>query len=112
MTVNPININNTINIPQVIAQKDGSDFEKAINEALKEKNKEKLKEESKNLESQFVSIMLNEMRNTVPKDPLIGDDFGADVFTSMLYDKYAEALTENLSFGLADEMYKQLSKNI
>lgn len=112
MAVNPININNIMDISQVNVQKDGSDFEKAIQSALKEKDKEKLKEACKNLESQFVSIMLNEMRNTIPKDPLTGDDFATDVFTSMLYDKYAEAITQNSSLGLADEMYKQLSKNI
>ncbi|MGB9679429.1 MAG: rod-binding protein [Thermoanaerobacteraceae bacterium] len=110
MEINPIN--NMVNLQQINIQKSGDNFERAIKDALNDKNKEKLKEECKNLESQFVSIMLNEMKKTIPKDPLTGDDFATDVFTSMLYDKYSEVLTQNSSFGLAEEMYKQLSKNI
>ncbi|WP_284680406.1 rod-binding protein [Aceticella autotrophica] len=110
MEVNPLN--GITNIPQISSQNNTIDFKKAIQNALNEKNKEKLKKECKELESQFVGIMLNEMKKTIPKDPITGDDFATDVFTSMLYDKYAEAISEKESLGLADTMYKQLSKNI
>lgn len=56
--------------------------------------------------------MLNEMIKTIPEDPLTGDSLANDVFTSMLYDKYAEILAQNGSFGLADQIYNQLSKKV
>lgn len=110
MIVNPIN--DVKDMQQIYLGKNTGDFQKAIQDAVNEKDKNKLKEACKNLEAEFVKLMLDEMRKTIPKDPITGNDFATDVFTSMMYEKYAEAISQNSNLGLADTMYKQLSKNI
>ncbi|WP_028991981.1 rod-binding protein [Thermoanaerobacter thermocopriae] len=111
MEINPVdNIN--INNLQIYLQKHSSDFERIIQQAIKDKDQQKLKEACQQLEAVFIGIMLNEMRKTIPEDPLTGDSLANDVFTSMLYDKYAEMLAQNGSFGLAEQMYNQLSKKV
>lgn len=108
MVINPINSDS--NIAQLEMQKSTGDFQNAMQNAINSKDDNQLKQECVNLQTEFVKLMLNEMRKTIPKDPITGNDFGTDVFTSMMYDKYAESLSENTNIGLADEMYKQLSK--
>ncbi|EGD53062.1 FlgJ-like flagellar protein [Thermoanaerobacter ethanolicus JW 200] len=111
MEINPIN-NSDINKFQIDLQKDGSDFERIIQQAIKDKDSKKLKEACQQLEATFIGLMLNEMIKTIPEDTLTGDSLANDVFTSMLYDKYAEILAQNGSFGLADQIYNQLSKKV
>ncbi|HCD08885.1 MAG: rod-binding protein [Thermoanaerobacter sp.] len=111
MEINPIS-NNAVNKLQIDLRKDGSDFERIIQQAIKDKDKQKLKEVCQQLEATFIGLMLNEMRKTIPEDSLTGNSLAKDVFTSMLYDKYAEMLAQNGSFGLADQIYNQLSKKV
>lgn len=113
MNVNPISSISDMNqVNQLKAQTNTDDFQKAIQDAMNSNDKEKLKQACQDLEAVFVKQMLDEMRNTIPKDPLTGDDFATDVFTSMMYDNYAQSIVESSGLGIADEMYNQLSKNI
>lgn len=70
----------------------------------------KLYEKSLEMESYIVKIMLSQMRKTVVKAD--GEsDFATKMYEDMLYDEYATAMTKNAGFGLADQMYLQLSGN-
>lgn len=72
----------------------------------------KLYEQALELESFFVKIMLNSMRNTVVKSPLTGkDDFAGKMYDDMLYDELARSVTKGAGFGLADQVYLQLSRS-
>ena len=51
--------------------------------------------------------MLSEMRKTVMKTN--EDDNAKKIYEDMLYDEYATMMTKNAGFGLADQMYLQLS---
>lgn len=113
MNVDPINSIEEMNqINQLNIKTNTEAFQKAIQDAIDSKDKDKLKQACKDLEAVFVKQMLDEMRNTIPKDPLTGDDFATDVFTSMMYDNYAELIAQNSDLGIADAMYNQLSKKI
>lgn len=70
----------------------------------------KLYEESLGLESYMVKIMLSSMRATVTKTTSGDNDFASKMYEDMLYDEYATSMTKNAGFGLADEIYLQLSK--
>lgn len=72
----------------------------------------RLYEQALELENYFVKNMLSSMRKTVIKSDLFGskDDYAQNMYEDMLYDNYAEALTKNASFGLADQIYLQLEK--
>ncbi len=50
-------------------------------------------------------------RKTVMKSSLSGEgnSYARDMYEDMLYDNYAEALTKDAGFGLADQIYIELS---
>lgn len=70
----------------------------------------KLYEQALELESYFVKMMLSSMRNTVQKSPLSGDTgFAGKMYEDMLYDELSRDMTRGAGFGLADQVYLQLS---
>lgn len=69
----------------------------------------KLYEQSMELENYLVKIMLSSMRNTISKAN--GEEsYAKSMYEDMLYDQYSETLTKNAGFGLADQIYLQLSE--
>lgn len=70
-----------------------------------------LYEESLELENYMVKSMLQSMRNTITKSNLFGsdNDYAMNTYEDMLYDNYAEQLTKSANFGLADQIYLELS---
>lgn len=67
-----------------------------------------LYEKSLEMESYIVKMMLSEMRKTViPADGEQSNE--KKMYEDMLYDEYATSMTKNAGFGLADQMYLQLS---
>jgi Rod binding domain-containing protein len=71
--------------------------------------KSKLYEAAQEFEAIFVKQMLDSMRQTVQKTGLIEGGMAEDVFEDMLYDQYALKMTRTAGFGLADQIYLQLS---
>lgn len=66
--------------------------------------------QSKELENYMVKMMLSSARKTIQKSTLFGEnDYARDMYEDMMYDNYAEALTKNSHFGLADQIYIELS---
>jgi peptidoglycan hydrolase FlgJ len=61
------------------------------------------------MESIFVSKMLKEMRNTLPKEKLIDGGFAEKIFEDMLYDEYALNLSKTSNLGLGKMLYNELS---
>lgn len=70
----------------------------------------KLYEKSLEMESYVVKMMLSEMRKTVMKADE-DNSYAKQMYEDMLYDEYATMMTKNAGFGLADQMYLQLSQN-
>ncbi len=69
-----------------------------------------LYEKSLELESYIVKNMLSSMRKTVIKAN--GEsNYAQKMYEDMLYDEYATMMTKNAGFGLADQMYLQLSQS-
>jgi len=60
------------------------------------------------LETFIVKNMMSGMRNTVQKSGLVDDSFAGKIYEDMLWDEYAKTYTENASFGLAEQAYRQL----
>ncbi len=71
----------------------------------------KLYQQSLELETYFVKIMLSSMRNTVTKTSLGGsqNEYAQNMYEDMLYDELANSVTKSAGFGLADQIYLQLS---
>ncbi len=71
-----------------------------------------LYEKSMELENYFVKQMLSAMRKTVSKSAFGGDDFASQMYEDMLFDEYSVSMTKNAGFGLADQIYLSLEKNV
>jgi len=69
----------------------------------------KLYEQCEALESFLIKNLLNGMRKTVMKSELMDEGFAGKIYEDMLYDEYANRLTKNSGFGLADMAYLELT---
>ena len=67
----------------------------------------KLYEKSMEFENYLVKQMLSEMRKTVMKSG--NEDNAKKIYEDMLFDEYSTMMTKNAGFGLADQIYLQLS---
>ncbi len=64
---------------------------------------------SREFESIFLNMMLKEMRSAVPKfDPL--NSYAQDTYQEMMDQEWTKDMVKNKSMGLADMVYRQLSK--
>lgn len=75
-----------------------------------EAKKDELKKACKEFESIFIFQLIKSMRKTVEKNGLIDGGKGEEIFQSMLDQRYAEKMGETEELGLANELYKQLSR--
>ena len=60
----------------------------------------------------LLSIMYKEMRNTVPKNQLFGDDNAHEIWQSMLDTAMMEEAAKSGGIGLAELLYKQLAPQV
>ena len=75
--------------------------------------KKKLYDASLEFQSLFIGQMLSSMRkNLNSKNDLLYGGFKQKIFEDMLYDEYASMLSKTDNFDIADEIYRQNSKNI
>lgn len=70
-----------------------------------------LYEKSLELESYFVKMMLSSMRSTLSGTSINGQEksYAQNMYEDMLYDELAISMTKNAGFGLADQIYLELS---
>lgn len=67
---------------------------------------QKLRDSAQQFEAVFIAQMLS---HTGLDKALAGDSgFGGEAFSSMLVQTYADELSKNGGFGLADQIYRQL----
>lgn len=69
----------------------------------------KLREACQGFEEMFLNLMYSKMRDTVPKDTLLGESNGQQIMQSMLDEQLTKEMAKAGGVGLADMLYKQLS---
>ena len=74
--------------------------------------RKKLFDASVEFESIFVKMMLSQMKKSVEKSGLIDGGHAEEIFEDMLYDEYAKNISKTESLGIAEEIYKSLSKSL
>lgn len=75
----------------------------------KGKDDKALRKVSREFESIFLNMMLKEMRSAVPKfDPL--HSYAEETYQELMDQEWARDMVKNRSVGLADMVYRQLSK--
>ncbi|GAE87250.1 rod-binding protein [Acetivibrio straminisolvens] len=87
------------------------DFEKRLQNALENKDEKELKKACKEFEGILLEIVYKQMKATVPKSDFIPADPGREIFEDMLDEELVKESNGRINLGLADSLYKQLSKN-
>jgi flagellar protein FlgJ len=95
-----------------VQQDTGKDFARLLDKAQSQRDKERLKEACKEMEAVFINTVLERMRATIIREGLIKESLGESIFTSMLDGELAQKISEGGGTGIADLLYRQLSKNI
>ena len=72
----------------------------------------RLRDACEGFEAMFLSMMYKEMRKTVPKNELFGDDNAEEIWHSMLDTALMENAAKAGGVGLADMMYRHLSQPV
>ncbi len=84
------------------------EFDGGNKKAPKETDK-KLMDLCYDMEAMFVGNMLKSMRKTIIENDFFGKSLAKDIFQDMLYDEYANSMARTDQFGLAHQIYNQLS---
>ena len=77
-----------------------------------EAKKAELKKACEQFEAVFLKYLLKEMRKTVPNGGLFGNSLSFNIFQSLYDDTLSEELSRNKGIGIAEELYRQLSRYV
>lgn len=94
------------------SQVKNDEFEETLKKAYSEKDEKQLKKVCKDFEQIMLNMMLKQMRSTVQKSGLTENTFAAETFQSMYDEKITEEMAKGRGIGLADMLYKSLSKDM
>jgi flagellar protein FlgJ len=73
-------------------------------------DKEKLKKACGEIESLFISQMLQFMRRTIPQSGLLGNGPGKDIYETLFDQELSKSLAKKGGMGLGNMIYKQMIK--
>ncbi len=92
------------------AESQKSRFDRILAEATGSgKNDKKLLDACYGMETLFIENLFDAMRKTVHESDFFGQSLAKDIFSDMLYSEYAKVSARSDQFGLAKQIYEQLS---
>lgn len=96
---------------EVFAEKLQQEYSKITKQptAVSAKEQQKLRKTCQDMESVFINLMFNNMRNTVQRSELLPESMGEKIMRSMLDQEMATKMSQAGGIGLADLLYRQLS---
>lgn len=113
MQINGLGSGNLAN-NATVSKATNTDFAAKLESAAKQlpsdKDDQKLRATCKEMESVFLNYMLTQMRSTVPKVTLMGDNSKTDIMQSMLDGELSKNMAQAGGIGIADMIYRQLSQ--
>jgi len=81
----------------------------AAGSAQKSQSQTEARKVAQDFEALFLNMMLKEMRKTVGKGGLLGDDAGTQVFQELMDTALADAMAKSSKFGLGDIVAKHMT---
>ena len=89
----------------------GSARAEVLSETLKQqaKDKKRLQGAAQEFESLLLETMVKEMRASVPKSKMMGDDPGRELFNEMLDGEFVRLMSSRGGIGLADFLVNNLN---
>ena len=86
------------------------DFARRLEEAARKNDDRELKKACQEFEAIMLDMLYKQMKATVIKSDLLEDDPGREIFESMLEEELMEQASKRGGLGLAESLYKQLSR--
>ncbi|HOQ06847.1 MAG TPA: rod-binding protein [Clostridiales bacterium] len=86
------------------------DFARRLEEAARNKDDRELKKACQEFEAIMLDMLYKQMKATIIKSSLVEEDPGREIFESMLEEELMDQASRRGSLGLADMLYKQLSR--
>jgi flagellar protein FlgJ len=104
-------VNNIISSTVQSSEKNSdSSFEAKLRSAMENKDDKQLKEACQEFEGVMLGMLYKQMKATVPKSEFMEGDSSTEILQSMLDDELVNVASKRSSLGIADIMYKQLSR--
>jgi flagellar protein FlgJ len=75
-------------------------------------NKKVLKKSCQDFEALFLQSVFKAMRKNVPESDLFKKNNATSMFEEMLDQELASTMARTQSIGIADQMYRQMEKNL
>lgn len=100
----------TNNASDSVKQASDDSFAKRLESASQSSNDKELKKVCQEFEAIMLDMMYKQMKATVVKSDLIEEDPGTAIFESMQDEELMKQASKTGTLGLADSLYKQLSK--
>jgi flagellar protein FlgJ len=75
------------------------------------KDQAKMKKACQDFEAVFLNYMLSQMRETVPKSGLTGNDPGESIYRGMMDEELSHQMAASGGMGLADMLYRQFTEH-
>jgi flagellar protein FlgJ len=85
-------------------------FAQKLQAAVDNKDDKALMSACREFEAVMLNMMYKSMKATIIKSDLVEEDPGTEIFESMQDEQLMEIASKSGSFGLAEALYKQLSK--
>lgn len=85
-------------------------FAKKLEAAVQSQDDKELKQVCQEFESIMLNMMYKQMKATIVRSDLIERDAGTEIFESMQDENLMETVSKTGSFGLAESLYRQLSR--
>jgi flagellar protein FlgJ len=86
------------------------DFAKRLEKAARNNDEKELKKACQEFEAIMLDMLYKQMKATVIKSELLEEDPGREIFESMFEENLMEQAAKRGSLGLAESLYKQLSR--
>ena len=80
----------------------------ALSPAAAAKEQARLKKACQDFESIFLNYMLSKMRESVPKDELLGKSNGENIYRGMLDEELSKQIAASGGVGLSSMLYRQM----
>lgn len=74
-------------------------------------SEEEMLQACKSFEKYLVEQIIQEMKKTIPKDEEEEENDYVEYFGDMLYEAYAESITESGQLGIAQQLYEAMKHN-
>ena len=83
-----------------------------LRKPVRPETRDQVRKLSHELEAVFINQLFQAMRASVPKDEVLGNAPGQEMFTAMMDERLANEAAAGLERGLGESLYRQLARRL